>query len=58
MEPDLGTLVRAALDRDAAANGASGRETLGVREEDFERMAAAFGMSEERLHALLSDSTE
>jgi len=61
MEPDLGTLVEDALEHDAAASDADDTDSidpLGVREEDFARMASAFGMSEQRLRELLRDPPE
>jgi hypothetical protein len=59
MEPDLETLVEQEQVRDAQVQPPrEGADALGVREEDFARMAAALGMSAGRLGELLGASSE
>jgi hypothetical protein len=53
-EQDIGSLVQSALKQQPEpAQGDDDEDPLGVREEDFDRIAAAFGFSAERLAELL-----
>lgn len=50
-EPDITSIVDAVLESDAEIP--QDADLLGVRDEDFARMAEAFGLSAEHLNALL-----
>ncbi|HKI97613.1 MAG TPA: hypothetical protein VKB51_03965 [bacterium] len=50
-EQDIGALVEIALQADATPDDDA--DPLGVREEDYGRMARAFGLSLERMDELL-----